>query len=109
MSDIPLNDAMLCWNSGINGGSPAFKVIQHPDRTGQSDAYESSVGACFTNWRELGRTEQKLKLLVEAWHIVAFYGVPMTMVQEGLLVIPEYRDLIASDCLPRRFQHERSM
>jgi len=45
--------------------------------------------------------------MVDAWHIVAFYDVPVGLVRDGLLVVPEYRDMLASDCLPPGFQHER--
>jgi hypothetical protein len=45
--------------------------------------------------------------MIDAYHIVAFYDVPVEMVREGLLVIPEYRDMLARGCLPKEFQHER--
>lgn len=107
MKDVPLENAMLCWNSGFRGATPGFKVVEHPDERGASDPYQSSVGACFAGWREKGEQGQKLQLLIDAWHIVAFYEVPVEIVREGLLVIPEYRDMIAHDCLPKQFRHER--
>ena len=45
--------------------------------------------------------------MTEAWHIVAFYEVPVELVREELLAIPEYRNVVASDCLPKQFQHDR--
>jgi hypothetical protein len=45
--------------------------------------------------------------MIEAWHIVAFHGVPVAMVRDALMVIPEYRDMLAHDCLPQEFRHER--
>jgi len=107
MTDIPLSDAMLCWNSGLRGGQPGFAVIHHPDRRGLSDEYDSSVGACFADWRKMSDRDQRLKLMIEAWHIAAFYEVPIKMVSDGLMVIPEYRDMLAYDCLPKQFRHER--
>ncbi len=106
-TDVPLCDAMLCWNSGLNGGTPAFAVVPHPDELGASDRFDYSVGACFTRWRNLDERGQKLQLMIDAWHIAAFYDVPVGLVREGLLVVPEYRDMLASDCLPPRFQHEQ--
>ena len=102
MPDIPLNDAMLCWNRGKD-----MKVVLHPDSRGESDPYQSSVGACYANWREKDARGQKLQLVIDAWHVVAFYDVSPQLVHEALLVIPEYRDMLADDCLPKRFRYER--
>lgn len=106
-TDIPLANAMLCWNHGFHGAQPGFKVVRHPDRVGASDPYQSSVGACFSDWRKKDERGQKLQLMIDAWHIVAFYDVPVELVREGLLVIPEYRDMLADDCLPKQFRGER--
>lgn len=107
MTDIPIKNAMLCWNHGFHGNKPGFAVVRHPDTAGASDPYQSSVGACFTDWRDRDTRGQKLQLMIDAWHIVAFYDVPVEMVRDGLLVIPEYRDMLADDCLPARFRNER--
>lgn len=106
-ADIPLRNAMLCWNSGLNDGVPAFAVVLHPDEVGASDRFHNSAGACYSSFRKLDERGQKLQLMIDAWHIVAFYNVPFEMVREGLLVVSEYRDLLASDCLPSRFRAER--
>ncbi len=86
-------------------GLPAFVVrpVGHDDYY----AYGSQVGACFANWQTMDDPRRRLQLMIDAWHIVAFYDVPVDMVKAGLLVIPEYRDMLAGDCLPREFQHER--
>ena len=107
MSDIPLGEAMLCWNPGFGGAEPSFRVFHHPDRSGNTKAYQMSVGACFANWRELDDDARKLQLMIDAWHIAAFYEVPIGLVRDGLLVIPEYRSMLADDCLPQEFRHER--
>lgn len=106
MADIPLKEAVLLWNDGFQGATPAFVVrpLGHDDYY----SYGSQVGACFASWRDMDPIGRKLQLMIEAWHIVAFYGVPMEMVRDGLLVIPEYRDMLASDCLPKPFQSERT-
>ncbi len=52
--------------------------------------------------------DRRLQLMVEAWHIAAFYKVPAEMIAEGLLVIPEYRIMLADDCLPKQYQVERA-
>lgn len=106
MTDIPLASALLLYNSNFGGKDPAFAVrpIGHRDY----DRFEFKVGACFTTWRqETDSAKLKLRLLVDVWHAVAFYGVPVEMAHEALLVIPEYRDMLADDCLPKQFRHER--
>ena len=105
MTDIPIAEAILLWNSGLSGGTPAFAVrpLGHEDYY----KYDSQVGACFTSWRAKDVNGQKLQLMIDAWHIVAFDEVPVQMVRGGLLAIPEYRDMLARDCLPHHFQHER--
>lgn len=105
--DIPLANAMLCWNHGLRGATPDCKVVRHPDTVGASDPYQSSVGACFMDWRKKDATGQKLQLMIDAWHVATFYNVPISMVHEALLVIPEYRSMLADDCLPKQFAHER--
>jgi hypothetical protein len=107
MTDIPLNDAMLCYDSALNGGSPRAMIVLHPDERGLSDRFTYSVGACFTNWRDKPPMGQKLQLLIDAWHACAFYGVPAEELHKAMLAIPEYREMLADDCLPEEFMHER--
>lgn len=103
MTDIPLLNAMLCWTSG-----EGVEVVRHPDRIGRSDAYRSSVGACFVqDWPKKDDKGRRLQLMIDAWHVSAFYDIPAEQVHEALLVIPEYRDMLADDCLPKQFRHER--
>ena len=107
MADIPIAHAMLCWNDGFDGKKPSFAIIRHPDGLHASDPYRYSVGACFDYWARLDANELKLRLLIESWHIVAFYSVPAPLVHEGLLAVPEYRDMLATDCLPEPFLRQR--
>lgn len=106
-ADIPLAEAMLCWNHGFQGATPSCIVVRHPDYNDASADYQSSVGACFADWRTKDAKGQKLQLMIEAWHIAAFYAVPIAQVHQALLVIPEYRSMLADDCLPRQFASER--
>lgn len=101
-SDIPLSEAMLVWTAGEKVG-----VVPHPDRRRLSDDFRSSVGACFSNWREKSERDRRLLIMVEAWHVTAFYDIPSKAVHEALLCIPEYRDMLADDCLPEKYWHER--
>lgn len=106
--DIPLSNAMLCWNNGFHGATPSVAVVRWPDKIGASDAYQLSVGACFTDFRSKDERGQKLQIMIDAWHVAAFYDVPVAMVHEAMLVVPEYRDMLADDCLPSQYRHERA-
>ena len=104
--DIPVRQALLLFDAAAEETEPRFAVrpIGHPDY----DRYRIQVGACFRDWQEETDVSRlKLRLLVEVWHAVAFYGVPPKVAHEALLAIPEYRDMLADDCLPRQFFHER--
>lgn len=100
--DIALYEAMLCWTRG-----EAVAVVPHPDYRGLSDPYLSSAGACWATWREKDDRDRKLQLMIDAWHISAFYDIPAQEVHRALLVIPEYRDMLADDCLPKQYRYER--
>lgn len=102
--DVPVSDAMLVWSSGEKVG-----VVPHPDDRGLADDFRSSVGACFTSWREQTTEGQKAMLMVEAWHVAAFYDIPAKAVHEAMLCIPEYRDMLADDCLPKQYRSERGI
>jgi hypothetical protein len=58
--------------------------------------------------REKDTNGQRLQLMVDAWHAVTFDPVPAQMMHEAMLVIPEYRLMLADDCLPSQFRHERA-
>ncbi|MFV0922762.1 hypothetical protein ACR720_04650 [Sphingomonas parapaucimobilis] len=106
--DIPIANAVLCWTGGRHSDTPACKVISFPDEAGLSDAYESFVGACFANWDAKSTVGKQLQLMVDAWKIAAFDKVPVDMVHEALLVVPEYRSTLADGCLPPQYLHERA-
>lgn len=108
--DIPLAEALLLYNAGFRDETPAFVVrpLGHDDYY----RYDFQIGACFREWKEIAASGDKDKLLarmfIDIWHIVAFYKVPVELVHEGMLVVPEYRDMLADDCLPKQFQYERN-
>jgi hypothetical protein len=100
--DVPLEHAMLVWTRGEKVG-----VVPHPDKRGLSDGFRSSVGACFAEWGALDDRGRRLQLLIDAWHTSVFYDIPSEAIHQALLCIPEYRDMLADDCLPKEFRHER--
>ena len=108
MSDIPLSQALLLWNPGFRGETPAFAVrpVGHDDY----DRFRMSSGACYRVWHELAKEGPRQllnKALIELWHIAAFYEVPIKLIHEAMLVVPEYRNLLADDCLPQEWRWER--
>ena len=106
MGDAKITEAMLLWDSGLRGETPRFAVrpLGHRDY----DRFQHSVGACFADWQSIENVERlKLQLMIEVWHAIAFYGVPVDLVKPALLRIPEYRDMLADDVLPAQFQGER--
>lgn len=111
--DIPLMEAMLCYNTiGTRDPDEGWvKVIKHPARLNghiwEDEPYLMTVGACFSYWRKRDDIGRKLQLMIEVWHAVAFYGVPPDELHNALLVIPEYRTMLADDCLPSQFHYER--
>lgn len=110
MADIPLAQALLLWNSGFSGAKPAFAVrpLGHDDYW----VYDGQNGACEARWQKFAsESPEKLLLLamVELWHIAAFYKVPVEMIHKEMLVVPEYRKILADDCLPKEWQLERGI
>ena len=106
MSDVKIQNAVLLWDSGFGDETPRFAVrpLGHRDY----DRFQHSVGACFADWQRTENVERlKLQLMVEVWHAIAFYGVPVDLVKPELLRIPEYRDMLADDVLPAEFRGER--
>lgn len=111
--NIPIASAMLCYNPVFDpplsdGREPGLaKVVWWPDRAGHSDAYGMTVGACFSAFGQRDTNGKKFQLLIDAWHAAAFYNVPIENLHQALLVVPEYRAMLAEDCLPKEFRHER--
>jgi hypothetical protein len=100
--DVALSDAMLVWTRGVRVG-----VVPHPDYKDRSQHFRSSVGACFAGWRDMDERGRLLQFMIDLWHVSAFYDIPAAAAHQAALVIPEYRDTLARDCLPEEYQHER--
>jgi len=108
VDDIMLRDALLLWNAGLNARKAAFAVRPLGDPDAQM--YEYQNGACMDEWRafaDLPEPALLAKAMVELWHIVAFSNVPAAMVHAEMIRVPEYRNMLADDCLPSAFRHER--
>lgn len=108
MPDIPLKDALLLWDLGWDENGPRFAVrpLGHDDYY----HYGSQNGACMADWQRLAEQPAPAllaKTMAELWHIAAFYTVPIAMIHEAMLCVPEYRNMLAEDCLPSKYQHQR--
>ena len=101
MTDIPIAHAMLVWAPRDEELNPKerkrVQVVHHPDRYNAQGSLRCSSGACWAYWRDMSTKERKLKLLIDAWHIVLQAGLPPKDVHNALLVVPEYRETLALD------------
>ncbi len=94
MSEIPLEDAMILWNSAPPKGDGRIKVVWHMRE--DDSGFSKSSGACFASWMEGTREDREHYLLHTIWDIAVNFGIPVTRIHEAMLVIPEYRDMIVT-------------
>ena len=99
---------MIAWNAGDGKGEPYFKsgyvgVCEHPDR-GQLPETEYWSAPFFSLPRQrdsqitdVPKLALRLKLMVEAWHMVYRDAVPIENVHAAFSKIPEYVALLADD------------
>jgi len=88
MIDIALSEAILLWNSGIDGDAAfAVRPLGHEDYW----HYTYQSGACWYGWRSASEAKRLDFLKAELLKIVARYDVPWSMIDEGMSVVPEYR------------------
>ena len=86
MDEVSIGNALLLWDSPLLGKEPRFAVrpLGHRDY----DRYTFKVGACFADWqRDTDLKSLKLRLMVEVWHIAAFYDLPIELMKPELLRI----------------------
>lgn len=111
MADIPLKDVLLLWKKP-DGDAPALfdiRPIGHDDYW--NERWDYTGGACNDTWKNCAQKEHPAllaRMFIDLWHIAAFYDVPIALIHEKMLVVPEYRAMLADDCLPKEFQHERA-
>lgn len=98
MTDVPLIDALLLWDGKGSQREPGFVVrpLGHDDYW----AYSGQSGACFAKWRAMSDNDRRMALLLAAWEIATFYELPSDLINKGMLVIPEYREMVAGEKLP---------
>lgn len=79
-----------------NHGGP-IRTGPWPDRTGWSDDYQSSVGACELRVQEANREGRAIIMLLDFHHAVVRDRVPVAEAHKAFLNIDEYRDMMACD------------
>ena len=99
-SDIALSSAIIA----IDNQRKDVSVIAFPDLPRQRDRYSHVFGACDPYWSECSRDALRGELLMQIWHAVTFLDVPPAAVHEALLVVPEYREIMLAESLPREYR-----
>jgi len=87
-----LSGMMICWNPGVE-----VKVGKWPDKTGWSDKYQMSSGACLSDVQNMDRTQAKAFCFIEAMHIIVRDKCDPQEVHREFLKINEYQDGCAAD------------
>lgn len=88
MTDIPLENALLLWDSDFKGGGRfAVRPLGHGDYW----RFDCQGGACWTAWREADPATRLTLLAEKLLDIVANYHLPWSMIDDVMRVVPEYR------------------
>ena len=91
-------EAMYAWGPrrGRVAGKPVM-VGPWPDRSGWSDPYLFTGGACYTALHGKSPEERKAQLFIDFHTMVVRDGVPPPDAHEAFLAIDEYRASISPD------------
>jgi hypothetical protein len=96
-------DAMYAWTGTKGPGSQGpnrgqIEVGPHPDRTGWSKPYSTSLGACILETKKYSEIEQVAQLFIDFQTAVVMYGIHPQDAHREFLKIDEYRKRISPDC-----------
>jgi endonuclease YncB( thermonuclease family) len=86
-------EAMIAWNPNTD----EVDVGPWPDRSGWSRRYRRTVGACFTELRDMSGEERERRLFIDFNTLVVRDGVPPAAAHKAFLKIDEYRSSISPD------------
>ncbi len=92
--DIPLEHAMILWNSVPPKGDGRIKIVWHMKE--DDNDFSKSSGACFASWMEGTRNDREHFLLHTLWDIAVNHGIPVSDIHEAAMVIPEYRETMVN-------------
>lgn len=93
MSNTPLAEAVLCWTPDTSD----FFIGRLGDPYNDSGPHACTAGAVNAGWGDASPQRQLRLLFAEVMSIMARDRVPFDAVHNGLLVIPEYRRILAPD------------
>jgi hypothetical protein len=89
---VKLKGAMIAWTP-----KREVKVGPWPDTSGWSKSYDVTDGACFMRWGEFTEDQRQKALFVVFHTMVVRDEVDPSVAHDALMVIDEYRELIAPD------------
>lgn len=69
----------------------------HAGKPNWTVGYDCTGGAAWTATRKLSGDDAKLRIYLDAWHLVVVSGLPPNGVHEAFLEIDEYRDGLSGD------------
>lgn len=88
--------ALIAWTPADCNG-PCIEVGVWPDRSGWSDDYAMTGGACFREWHEAEPDTLALLVMLAFNTAVVRDGVPVDAAHEAFLKIDQYRERISPD------------
>lgn len=97
--DIDLAEAVICTDKDFN----RVAVCHIGQTQAPSLDYPFIFGACFPYWQRAGDAGRVTDLLIEIWHAVAVLGISADVINEALMIIPQYRDIMPPEIVPRKF------
>lgn len=96
------NEAMIAWtpaweHHADNPTKGKVEVGPWPDRTGWSDRYSMTVGACLMERHKAPEWQQIAMVFIDFHSVVVGYGIDPQEAHTAFLAIDEYRQRIAPD------------
>lgn len=90
---MKFTEAMVAWDPDTGG----VRVGPWPDRTGWSDSYPMSAGACETCVHTMTPDQRLAQLFIMFHALVVRDGIPPDAAHRAFLVIDEFRAGISPD------------
>lgn len=95
-TDVPLAEAMLCYNMDAKAGRSRVKVVAYSTHSFKDEPFDIAKGANLLGWDKISDRDKLHILLRAAWAAVTFNKVPISRMDDALRCIPEFRHHIGS-------------